>query len=78
MIPLAASRNNLIDRAKEAKLKREEHASSEESAKPDSELSIDELAARELIRGCNGGLFEHTRFIINTLCRGKAANRFQT
>lgn len=52
VIPLAASKNNLIDRAKEAKFKREEqHALSVEIVKPDAELSIDELAARELIRG---------------------------
>lgn len=50
IIPMNESSNRIIDRIKESRTKRNE-IKEEVDERPDSELTLDELAARELMRG---------------------------
>lgn len=50
IIPIKESANQIIDRIKESRAKRNE-IKKEVDERPDSELTLDELAARELLRG---------------------------
>lgn len=43
--------NQIIDRIKESRAKRNNEIKNEIDERPDSELTLDELAARELLRG---------------------------
>lgn len=53
VIPLKENKKNLVDRIKEVqrKAKSETIETEVQDTRPDSDLTIDELAARELIRG---------------------------
>lgn len=51
IIPIQGSSNKLLDQIKKATEKRIKTEADEEKEVPDSALSLDELAARELIRG---------------------------
>lgn len=52
VIPIRDNKKNLLDRVREAKIKRELKAEiKDEDDRPDSELTIEEQAARALIRG---------------------------
>lgn len=51
VIPLNQPSNEIIDRIKESRAKRNETTKCEVDGRPDSELTLDELAARELLRG---------------------------
>lgn len=53
MIPLNENKKNLVDRIKEFRAKAKSNFGNieQEDIRPDSELTIDELAARELLRG---------------------------
>lgn len=53
IIPLKENKKSLVDRIKQGqdKSKNDTIKSDQEDSRPDSELTIDELAARELLRG---------------------------
>lgn len=50
VIPMNEPANEIVDRIKESRVKRNE-GKQEVDERPDSELTLDELAARELLRG---------------------------
>lgn len=60
VIPLNQPSNEIIDRIKESRAKRNEATKNEVDERPDSELTLDELAARELLRGTKTQLFSIT------------------
>lgn len=78
IIPLEENKRNLLDRIKDIHEKRKIDSKihdKETDTKPDSELTVDELAARELLRG----MFSHSELpwliIVNTKCQSDAKYR---
>lgn len=51
VIPIKDNKKNLLDRVKDAKIKREIISKKEEDNRPDSELTLEEQAAKALING---------------------------
>lgn len=62
VIPMNEAANQIIDRIKESRAKRSE-VKNEVDERPDSELTLDELAARELLRGNEESLLQLTVLI---------------